>query len=118
MLTQTNTRNTAQTISLASVSTKFEISTREIIRIQSISNYSKLFFRNGKTLVVARVLIRFEKELPGFVRVHRTHLINREYVSRYFSDCSGDKVELINGELIEVSRRKAETIRNLIMQVA
>jgi len=64
------------------------IPVQQIIRIQSISNYSKLFFRNaspatggGKTLVVAKVLHWFEElpQLSSFVRIHRTHLVNINY---------------------------------------
>ncbi|MEQ1767700.1 MAG: hypothetical protein ABL859_09765, partial [Methylotenera sp.] len=36
----------------------------EIVRIEASSNYSKLFFNNGKTLVVAKVLHWFEDQLP------------------------------------------------------
>ncbi len=78
-----------------------------IIRIQAISNYSKLFFTNGKKLVVAKVLKRFEEELAfnDFIRPHRTHLVNKKFILRYI-DGEGGKIELRNGELIDVSKRR------------
>jgi two-component system, LytTR family, response regulator len=80
---------------------------RSIIRIEAISNYSRLYFADGKTLVVAKVLRWFEAQLPPrqFIRTHRAHFINRDFISLYINGASG-KVQLVNGEWIEVARRK------------
>jgi len=86
-----------------------------IIRVQSLSNYSKLFFQNGKTLVVAKVLRWFEERLTPhhFVRIHRTHLVNCGYLSGYH--CANTvEIELLNGERFTVSRRK----KRAFLQVA
>jgi two-component system, LytTR family, response regulator len=90
------------------------IDIHSIIRIEAISNYSKLFFVNGKTLVVAKALAWFQKKLPCqpfqqedncFIRIHRTHLINKNFIHQYIRDGQG-KVKLHNGELIDISKRK------------
>lgn len=82
-----------------------------IIRIEAISNYSKLYFTNGKTLVVAKVLHWFEATFAKasvaegaglFFRTHRTHLVNKNFIQCYHSG----KVKLLNGELIDVAKRK------------
>ncbi len=90
------------------------IPVQQIIRIQSISNYSKLFFKDGcpatgggKTLVVAKVLRWFHEQevLSSFIRIHRTHFVNINYIESY----SGGKIGLLllhNGEMFSVSRRK------------
>jgi DNA-binding LytR/AlgR family response regulator len=90
------------------------IPVQQIIRIQSISNYSKLFFSNaspatggGKSLVVAKVLHWFQEQsaLCSFVRVHRTHFVNISSIKNY----SGGKTGLLllhNGEIISVAKRK------------
>ncbi len=83
------------------------IPVQQIIRIQSISNYSKLFFIDGRTLVVAKVLRWFHKQeaLSSFIRIHRTHFVNSSYIKNY----SGAKTGLLllhNGEIFSVSRRK------------
>lgn len=94
------------------------IPVHQIIRIQSISNYSKLFFSSGKSLIVAKVLRWFGEQsaLSSFVRVHRTHFINTNYIKSY----SGNKAGLLflqNGEIISVAKRKkaslAERLHNL-----
>ena len=92
------------------------IAVSDIIRIQSISNYSKLYFNNGKTLVVAKVLRWFEEQLHQyhFVRIHRTHLINMNYMQSYNNN-DGGQLLLHNGEMIKVAKRKkAAFIRSLI----
>lgn len=83
------------------------IDTSTIIRVEAMSNYSKLFFINGKTLVVAKVLHWFEQSLSAiqFIRTHRTHLINKNYIRQYIDE-SGGKIRLHNGEYIDVSKRK------------
>jgi two-component system, LytTR family, response regulator len=83
------------------------IDTCTIVRIEAISNYSKFFFLNGKTLVVAKVLRWFEECLGAdqFIRLHRTHIVNQKMISHYTS-CEGGEVKLINGERIAVSRRR------------
>ncbi len=82
-----------------------------IIRIEAISNYSKLYFTNGKTLVVAKVLRWFEERLAVknstgnkiiFLRTHRTHLVNKNFITRY----TNGKIELQNHQIIDVARRK------------
>jgi len=89
---------------------------KDIVRIQSISNYSKLYFNNGKTLVVAKVLRWFEEQLHSyqFVRIHRTHLINMNYMQSYNNN-DGGQLLLHNGESIKVAKRKkAALIRYLV----
>ncbi|MBL0181394.1 MAG: LytTR family transcriptional regulator [Chitinophagaceae bacterium] len=83
------------------------IPVQHIIRIQSISNYSKLFFSNGKSLVVAKVLHWFEEQscLYSFVRIHRTHFINTGHIKSYSRGKTG-LLFLHNGEIISVAKRK------------
>jgi len=85
-----------------------------IVRVEAISNYSKLFFSNNKTLVVSKVLRWFEERLSPlsaerqgagndvFIRIHRTHLVNKKFI-RYYEL---GKIKLANGECIDVSKRK------------
>ena len=80
----------------------------DIIRIQAQSNYCKIYFINQcKTLVVAKVLRLVQEKLPPdmFVRVHRSHLVNRMYI-KALNGMQHKTLELINGETVAVSRRK------------
>ncbi len=85
----------------------FGVAAEEIIRIQAVSNYSRIYFSNGKVVVVAKVLHWFEDSLPidMFARVHRSHLVNRMFVGSVNGKRT-EKLVLLNGEIITVSRRK------------
>jgi two-component system, LytTR family, response regulator len=80
------------------------INTTNLIRIEAISNYSKLFFADGSSVVVAKVLKWFVEKLPAaqFLRSHRKHIVNIHFIHKY---CNG-KIELCNAQLIAVSKRK------------
>ena len=88
-----------------------------LVRVEAISNYCKLHFANGKTLVVAKVLAWFEEQLSakGFVRLHRSHLVNMQFILR-LNDEKRMEVVLKNYYSIPVSRRKKQQCRQTISQ--
>lgn len=81
----------------------------EVIRLEASSNYTRIHALNQRPLVVAKVLSAYEEELValGFMRVHRSHLINLRYVSSV--DSTG-KIVLNEGFKVEVPRRKKKEI--------
>jgi two-component system LytT family response regulator len=83
------------------------IDTVTIERIEAISNYSKLYFDTGKTLVVAKVLRWFEEHLPPgrFIRIHRTHIVNKNSIQQYTRGRRAF-VRLRDGGVIAVAKRK------------
>ena len=91
----------------------FEI--KSIIRIESSSNYSKIFFMDGKSILVTKLLKDFEEILLPyrFFRIHNSHLINLNYIKKYIRG-DGGQVILENNETIDVSRRKKEEFLKLI----
>jgi len=96
----------------------YGVAAEEIIRVQAISNYSRIYFANGKIATVVKVLHWFQDELPVdmFARVHRSHLVNRMYVSAIKGQRNKSLI-LLNGERIAISRRRQmvfpEFYRNL-----
>ena len=90
----------------------YYLDVKDIVRIQSISNYSKLFFTSGQTLLVAKVLGWFDELLAtgSFLRVHRTHLVNLHYLKHYVPG-SVAIAALTNNEEIPVSRRKKKLLQ-------
>lgn len=91
------------------------IQIKQIIRIESNSNYSKLILQNGQQLVVTRLLKDFEELLGDyrFYRVHHSHLINLNYIAKYVRG-DGGQIAMRNGDMIDVSRRKKEIFLKLI----
>jgi two-component system LytT family response regulator len=92
------------------------IVTDKIIRIEACSNYSKLFFKDGTTLVVAKVLHWFENKLSptDFIRVHRSHLINIIYIEQYSRDCT---IMLNDNSFFTIARRKQTSVKKILQNV-
>ncbi len=82
---------------------------KDIIRCEGDDNYTRFYFQKEKMLVVSRTLKEFEEILADyhFVRVHKSHLVNMDYVNRF--DREG-LIWLTNGNSIPVSRRKRQYI--------
>jgi two-component system LytT family response regulator len=84
-----------------------------IIRVEASSSYCKIFFDNEHPLTVAKVLLWFEGKLPEdfFYRIHRTHIVNRRFISNISFD---NKLTLLNGEQLQVSKRKKNVINRMM----
>ena len=87
---------------------KHVFSVEEVVRLEASSNYTLIHTVNNRPLVVAKVLSAYEEILEGlgFIRVHRSHLVNRRYV--HSIDQTG--ITLQEGCKIEVSRRKRKEV--------
>lgn len=82
---------------------------KEIVYIESSSNYSKLHLENGKVLLVTRLLKEFDELLTpySFFRVHHSYLINLNHLKKYIKG-DGGQVVLSNGDTLDVSRRRKD----------
>lgn len=80
----------------------------DVIRFEASSNYTLIHSVNQRPLVVAKVLSDYEDMLVGmgFIRVHRSHLINEQYV--HSVDPTGNIT--MQGFKVEVPRRKKKEI--------
>ena len=94
---------------VAAIEAIYTFPVESIIRIQAMSNYSRIYLSNNRTITVAKVLDWFQKKncLQTFVRTHRMHLGNKNFIQQIKTTgnaCSF--VFLFNGEKISVSRRR------------
>lgn len=79
-------------------------STYDIIKIQASTNYSLVYFSDGKILISAKTLKTYESLLtPQFIRCSRNLLINTRYIQTLSKE-----ITLINGEKHLFSRRRFE----------
>lgn len=92
------------------------IKVEDIIRCEGKRNYTRIIFREGKEKVVSRTLLEFEHLLSplGFIRIHRSHLVNLFNVVRYIKS-DGGMVELKTGEIIKVSSKHKENLLKKIL---
>lgn len=85
----------------------------EIIRCEGESNYTTFYLKGSKPLMVSHTLKDYESILNdyGFVRVHKSHLVNMKFVTRM--DREGF-LWLQNGDSVPVSRRRKEEVMAIL----
>lgn len=83
------------------------LSKKNIIRIEAQGHSSQFILDSGEKIYSRRPLTEFEHLLieDGFFRTHKSHLINIAFV-KYYSHKDGDAVEMQNGDLVSISRRR------------
>ncbi|HEX8016000.1 MAG TPA: LytTR family DNA-binding domain-containing protein [Flavobacterium sp.] len=94
---------------------RFFIQLDEIYLIESLENYTRLFFR-GKKALQRRSLRQWEEMLDEtvFFRINRTEIINIEYIQEVNRTAAGRlEVKLKTGERLEVSNRQAVKFKNI-----
>lgn len=86
-----------------------------IIRCESEDYYTKFFLTDGKVIMVSHTLKDYEELLSeyNFIRPHKSHLINTHYIKTYLR-VDGGSVEMTDGTIIPVSRRKRDVIIDMI----
>jgi two-component system, LytTR family, response regulator len=92
------------------------IAINTILHIESSSNYSKIYFVDGRSILVIKLLKDFEELLVpyNFYRIHNSHLINLKYIEKYIKG-DGGQVLLSNGTIIDIARRKKEEFLKLML---
>lgn len=82
---------------------------KDIIHCQAEVNYTHFFLNSGQKLLAVKTLKEYEDLLNdcGFIRVHKSHLINVQHVKSYTRG-EGGTVTMSDGTVIDVSRRKKE----------
>lgn len=86
----------------------------EIVRIESDANYTWVHFTGKPKLLVSKSLKDLENQLKDhhFIRVHNSHLINRQLVAKY-TKLDGGYLILEDNSKVPVSRRKRPEILHL-----
>jgi two-component system LytT family response regulator len=100
-----------QVIPLRQNSGNIDLFPSQIVRIESSSNYSRVFFTNRPPLLVCKILQWFEDLLPmeSFVRVHRSHLVNKAFIAARPNETY---LLLQNGQVVPVSRRRKGVVKD------
>ncbi|WP_040308750.1 LytR/AlgR family response regulator transcription factor [Asticcacaulis biprosthecium] len=84
----------------------------EIIYAEAAGNYVELHLAT-KPLLIRGTLSEFEKRLTGFVRIHRSRLLNPVHMKSYVATSSGDlRITLSDGREIVASRRYRDALLN------
>lgn len=87
----------------------------DIVHLESDSNYTNIYLKDGKKLVVSKTMKDFEPYLneSDFFRIHRSHIINLNFVTGYQSK-DGGYVLLTDNSQVEVSRSRYKDFIDII----
>lgn len=89
-----------------------------ILCVHADGNYSWVYLDNGKRHLTSLTLKWFECRLPGFVRIHRSELINPYHIEKVRTiQVDGYSVELSNGMSLDVARRRSALVRKVIHEL-
>ena len=85
------------------------IRVRDIIRCQANDNFTDIFLKDGGKKMICRTLKFYEQLLTDFdfLRVHKSHLINLQYVKGYKKGKGGQAL-MEDGSSVDVSATKKQ----------
>ncbi|HYV93791.1 MAG TPA: LytTR family DNA-binding domain-containing protein [Chitinophagales bacterium] len=91
------------------------VNVSDIIRLESGGPYTTFMMKGGTKYMTSKTLGVYEEQLAGhsFFRVHHSHLINLDHISRYVKG-EGGYVIMSDNSSVDVSRRKKEEFMNAI----
>jgi len=86
----------------------------DIIRCEAEGSYTRFYLNNQKKIMTSKVLKEYDEMLAehNFIRVHRTHLVNKNYVNSVSAD---HQLILTDNTLIEISRRKWDDVKKILI---
>jgi two-component system LytT family response regulator len=88
---------------------------KDIIWLEANDNYTNLYLNGQKKIIASKTLKEFEMILPStdFFRIHRSALINVNYVKEY-SNNEGGEVILSEGTHVQVSKARIQEFGDFI----
>ena len=106
-------------IVLRTVESLYIVEVDSIIRCNSENNYTTFYLDDGRKIVTSRTMKEYEEVLSDthFMRCHRSHIINFNFVSR-FDKNDGGKIILKNDDEIPLSRKFREPFFELLEKMA
>jgi two-component system LytT family response regulator len=88
---------------------------KDIIRCQANDNFTDFFFAGGKRMLICRTLKFYEQVLEefGFMRIHKSHLINLQFVKKYRKGKTGQIIMSDDSELELSINKKDEFLQKI-----
>jgi len=88
---------------------------QDIVRCEADCNYTRIFFNNGKKLLVSKTLKDFDELFSefGFFRVHNAHLINIAYIERC-EKTKGGNVFMKDESIVPIAFARKQSLLELL----
>lgn len=100
-----NIQSDKKKIILRTIESLYIFDINDIVRCQSERNYTNFFINDGRKIIISKTLKDYEDVLqyPLFLRCHRSHIINLNYLDRY-DKSNGGTIVMKDGSEIPLSR--------------
>ena len=114
-LVQENLVNPFRRIAIPTINGYLFVNIHEILRLESDTNYSIIVLKNQENYTSSRTLRDYEELLSpfNFVRVHRSHLINLNFIREYQKGRSPILVMEDASQIPIAANRKEDFLRHL-----
>lgn len=91
------------------------VNVMDIIYCKSESNYTHIYLKDNTQRLVSKTMKYIESKLPPslFFRAHNSYIVNLKFVKKYFRK-DGSYLEMVNGDVIRLSRNKKDEILDLL----
>jgi two-component system LytT family response regulator len=91
------------------------ISLKDILYLKADGSYTVFHLRGGKNFLISKGLHDFLKleETEMFLKIHRSHMVNLNYVIKYLKN-DGGYVEVENGDQLSVAPQKKKELLDKI----
>ena len=113
-----NKPNAFGKMSISAMDGIYFVNIKDIVRMEAEDNYTHIFNSQGDKMTVAKTIKSYEELLAGvnFFRVHKKHLINLNFMSKFIK---GDSLVVMedNTLKIEVSRRRRPAFMELMKRL-
>lgn len=100
-------------ISVQSMGRTLSITADSITFLEGEGNYTFIYTNTGKRYLVSKTLKSLAEHLnPNFIRVHKSYLVNSDYVVERMED--DRMLKMACGKEVVVSRRKIKEISGIL----
>jgi len=108
-------KNAPKKIAISTVQGMELIALDDVVYLEAVSNYTNIHCRNAKPMLTSKTLKEYEDLLPQaqFFRVHNGAIININFIKKFIKG-EGGQLQMSNGVLIDVARRRKEELLQLL----
>lgn len=91
----------------------------EVIYFVASGPYTKISLENGNAVTCSESIKSYAESLtnhPGFVRIHRSYLINKDFISSIQRKVGNACVKMVNGDILPVAQQRRGEIFEQLMK--
>lgn len=95
---------------------KDAVSLSDVLYLEALENYTRFHLSDGSSVISSLTLKHHQEKLSSetFLRINRSTLVNTDHVKNVFLKDEVKFVMLNSGQEIKVSRRRQDTLLNLV----